>query len=204
MKWSSRHRQADPSHSTLSGPVHQPLPHLPVPVSSHLTPSIVDLASDHDSQSSAKSSTKLTALIITKDIEALLEQDELVRAQERREQEEREAKFGRLNRVAPFQDPNSVVRGLPPPPRARHPRKHKIQSEQPRPMQSGRHSDITGDENMNGHRPSLTDGATAAPSVSTCSSIKNSVSAEVAETLRMGAMDTHSETQYHSFQDSRS
>lgn len=192
MKWTSRHRQADSSqtYTTLPVDVHEPFGS----VSRQLASSYVDLATDDSHQITPKQSPRLTGLVITKDIEALLEEDDRVRAQERREQEEKQAKFGRLNRVAPAEDPNSLVRGLPPPPRAHPGRHYRIQSEQRTPIQSGRPSELTGDRSTDSRRPSMTRGVASPPSVSALSSIKDNVPAQSATAQRTDLTNTYSES----------
>lgn len=231
MRW-KKHNEGDWSPTALADrdrpqstpPLpHSPEHHLPVFPTSIVSPlaaSFVDLGVAHDSASffSPTHSAHPSALLITKDIEALLEEDERAR--------EAEADLGTPD---PSEDPNTNTNtnthpspgpafgGLPPPPRgqrARH-QHHKVQSEPSHPpIPSGRHPEFEFARrereatrvsmSMGVRRPSGAGGAGApasSVSVSEASSIKG-VPAAAAESsgrpLRQESLDsyTNSETRH--------
>ena len=200
MKWKTRHHHNDSSHSASStsstGDLNDEQSQAPAVLTPALLPTVDGLlgrnASPHPTP---KSSPRIGHLLITKDIEALLEEDERVRAQQRQEQQDREARLGKYDRVALSEDPSSVVRALPPPPRRLPQSRHnKVQSDFLVPMSSGQilstNSAKGGETDV--RRPSLTGGAASFPSVSRPPSIKD-MPTDLGSARRLSGTETYGE-----------
>ncbi|KAL5534012.1 hypothetical protein ACEPAG_472 [Sanghuangporus baumii] len=194
MKWKTKHRHEDSSTSSTSSAsdaLDEPS-QVPPTFTSPFLPTVDSLLGrDVSPHSTPKSSPRLGQLLITKDIEALLEEDERVRAQQRQEKQDREAKLGKLDRVALSEDPCSVVRALPPPPRRLPQNRHqKIQSGFQTPMSSGQisGSNFMREGGIGVRRPSMTGGAASSQSVSKRPSIKD-VPADLGSARRMSGTE---------------